>query len=176
MTSTTTAINTAVEMITQRGYKVDNMDMDGDTIIGINDSGKQIVIFTNPVIKFNVDRIKEFINILNKMKQSHCIVIYVDSVTAPTKKMVENSIDIDIEIFTQEEMQYNITKHRLVPKHTLLSSTEAHEFKTKYGIKFPTLMLTDPVCRFYNFQRGDIIRVTRKNDRGTNIMYRIVKG
>lgn len=169
------AISTVIEMVSQRGYKVTFTDE--SHIICIDDKGDdQIVIFTRPVIKFNVDRIKEYISILDKMNQKHCIVIYTDSVTAPTKKLVQNSVDIKIEIFTLEEMQYNITNHRLVPTHTRLSPNDAKEFKETHGNKFPAILLTDPITRFYNYQRGDVIKITRKSVRGEYITYRIVKG
>ena len=168
------AIETVSEMISQRGYSI--TESDDDRIIATNTYGDQIVVFAQPIIKFNVDRIKECISILDKIKQKHCIVIYTDSVTAPTKKLVKNSVDIKIEIFTQAELQYNITKHRLVPKHERLPSKEAKEFKKTFGVKFAALLITDPITRFYNYQRGDVIKITRVSDRGVYITYRIVKG
>ena len=168
------AIETVSEMIVQRGYSI--TETDDDRIIATNAKDEQIVVFTQPVVKFNVDRIKECISILDKMKQKHCIIIYTDRVTAPTKKLVNNSVDIKIEIFTQAELQYNITKHRLVPKHERLPTKEAKEFKKTFGVKFAAILLTDPIARFYNYQRGDVIKITRKSDRGVYITYRIVKG
>ena len=170
-----TAIDTATEMIIQRGYEI--TDIDDDKIIGINKDNKQIVIFTQQVAKFNIDRAKEYIGLLYKIGMDHCIIIYIESVTTMTKKLVENSIDVKIELFTQEELQYNITKHRLVPKHIRLSPEKATKFKALYGIKLPTLLRTDPISRFYNYQRGDIIKIIRKNSIGDEtISYRIVKG
>ena len=93
-----------------------------------------------------------------------------------TKKLIENSVDIKIELFTQEELQYNITKHRLVPKHIKLSSDEAKEFKKTYGLKHPAMILTDPVSRFYDFKRGDVIKIVRMSGEDEFVTYRIVKG
>jgi DNA-directed RNA polymerase I, II, and III subunit RPABC1 len=168
------AISTITEMILQRGYKVISEE-DGN-IIAETEIGEQMLVFTKPVIKFNVDRIKEHISVLDKMKMKHCVVVYIDSITPPTKKLVKNSVDMKIEIFTQKELQYNITKHRLVPKHERLSEEEANEFKKKFGIKFPSILLTDPITRFYNYQRGDVIKITRLSNRGKHVSYRIVKG
>lgn len=169
-----TAINTISEMITQRGYNIENIDE--EKIIGFNSNGEKIVVFKKSVIKFNIDLVKEYISILSKMNIKHCIVIYTECVTPLTKKLVENSVDIKMELFTCEELQYNITKHRLVPKHTRLQPKEAKEFKQKYGLKFRAMLLTDPITRFYNYQRGDIIEVTRNTNEGKYVTYRIVKG
>ena len=169
---TKTAIKTVIDMVTQRGYKI--IDELENTITMLKNEDK-IVIFKNTVIKFNVDKLKEYISHLHTMEKKHCIIIYIDSITPPTKKLVRNSVDMEIEIFTEEEMQYNITKHILVPKHELLSPKDNKEFKKLYGLKFPTLLITDPISRFYNYKRGDIIKINRKSERGSNIMYRIVK-
>jgi DNA-directed RNA polymerase I, II, and III subunit RPABC1 len=168
------AIQTVTKMITQRGYDITKSD--DDKIIGSNPDGDQIVVFTQPVIKFNVDRVKEYISLLHKMGMNHCIVIYTDSVTSMTKKLITNSVDIKIELFTQEELQYNITEHRLVPQHIRLCPEEAKEFKKVYGLKHPAILLIDPVSRFYAFKRGDVIKIIRVSGENKFITYRIVKG
>jgi len=169
-----TAIEIVSEMIIQRGYEI--TEDDDDKIIGTNDEDEQIVVFTQPVIKFNIDRVKEYISLLHKMGMNHCIVIYTESVTPMTKKLVANSVDIKIELFTQEELQYNITKHRLVPLHVRLSTEDGKEFKKKYGLKFQAILRTDPISRFYGYQRGDVIKIVRTNGENKFVSYRIVKG
>ena len=168
------ALETVNDMIKQRGYKI--KDNDDSKIIGINDNGKQIVVFKQPIDKFNVDHIKQKVSILNNIGIKNCIVIYTNSVTSIAKKLVESSIDIEFELFTQDELQYNITKHRLVPEHIKLYEEEAKIFKKNYGMKFSIILKTDPVCRFYNFQRGDIIKIIRMTDNIPYITHRIVKG
>ena len=168
-----TAIETVIDMITQRGYKITKSEE--DKIIVTNSIGENIIVFTVAVVKLNVDTVKEYISILHKMEMKHCIVIYIDNVTSMTKKLIENSVDIKIEIFTQEELQYNITKHRLVPKHIRLSQKDTKEFKNVYGFKLPTILRTDPVSRFYDFNRGDIIKIIRINEKDKFVTYRIVK-
>ena len=50
---------------------------------------------------------------------------------------------------------------------------ELYDFKKNFGIKFGILRLDRPISRFYDYQKGDVIRITR-NDGYIN--YRIVKG
>jgi DNA-directed RNA polymerase subunit H (RpoH/RPB5) len=153
------ALKIVSEMITQREYKI--TEDDDDKLIGTNSEGEQVVVFKQPVLKFNVDRVKEYISLLHKM----------------TKKLVANSMDIKIELFIQEELQYNITKHRLVPEHIRLSPDEAKEFKEKFGLRHPAILLTDPISRFFAKKRGDVIKIMRKTGRGDPfVTYRIVKG
>lgn len=171
------AIKTVTEMLTQRGYKITNSD--DDKITGTKPDGCHIVAFKQPVIKFNVDRIKEYIILLHKMKINHCIIVYTDCITPMTKKLVENSVDIQIELFTQKELQYNITKHELVPEHSRLPTDKATEFKAKYGSAWSLMLVTDPISRFYNYKSGDVIQITRTNEKKNNefpyITHRLVK-
>ena len=61
-------------------------------------------------------------------------------------------------------MQINITKHRLQPSSfDRLSKAETLEFRKKYGSKFPIMKSTDPIARFYDYDKGDIIQVTQRN-------------
>jgi DNA-directed RNA polymerase subunit H (RpoH/RPB5) len=46
------------------------------------------------------------------------------------------------------------------------------DMRKKFGTSLPSLLRTDPIVRYYHFQKGDVIRVTRRN--GTQI-YRLVK-
>lgn len=172
------ALETVNDIIKQRGYSIKSDDE--DKLVGINKKNKEIVIFKKPIDKFNVEHIKQKVSILNTLAIKHCIVIYTNSVTAIAKKLVESSIDVEFELFTQDELQYNITEHRLVPKHIKLSEEEARIFKKNFGIKFATILKTDPICRFYNFQRGDVIKIIRIDNSNENnipyITHRIVKG
>lgn len=164
------ALQTCLEMFQQRGYNI--IDHDEDRINAIKQDGQSICAFMADTPKFNVTRVQEYIAFMNELGTNHGLIVYKDNVTPMAKNIVENSQDIIIELFTEEELQYNITKHRLVPKHERLSPEEASKFKARFGSNFPVLLRTDPVARFYGYKRGDIIKVTRKD----GIIYRIVKG
>ena len=164
------AIQTMSEMIIQRGYKI--TDIEDDKIIGINSKEEHIILFTISTNKFNSDRTKEYISLVHKMGMNHCIVVFIDCVTPMAKKLIDNSVDIIVELFHIDELQYNITQHRLVPQHIKLSDIDAKEFKKNQGLKHPIILRTDPIARFYLYQRGDIIRIIRPGD---YVTHRIVK-
>ena len=166
-----TYIDVLRDMLIQRGYIIEDIS-DRDSIIGVNTLKSKIIIFTTPVVKFNVDTVKEFITITNKLNINHCIVIYSVSVTSMAKKLIENSFDVKIELFKLDEVQFNITTHILVPIHIKLTDVDATKFKDLYGIKFPTILKTDPIARFYNYQKGDVIKIVRSSE---YVTYRICK-
>lgn len=172
--NTSKAYDICLEMFNQRGYEI--VEQDDERILAIKEDGNQICAFISKnMTKFNVDRIQEYISMIKKMDIWHCIIVYKDSATPIAKKVVEDSKEIIIELFNEDELQYNITKHFLVPLHELLykkKSKECDTFKKKYSDKFPVILKTDPIARFYFYDKGDIIRITRKDG---YITYRIVK-
>lgn len=177
------AIETLTDMLVQRGYDVVEQQPDGEVTdlrllgerVGEDGEPHEIVVFANPVEKFNVGCVKERLNVVNTLGLTHCIVV-VESVT-PVAKQLMSSGDIVFEAFSLVELQYNITKHELVPNHEKLGAIEEAAFKKKYGTSLNAIMRTDPVARFYNFQRGDIIRITHNFPGSPKaITYRIVKG
>ena len=168
------AYETCVEMIEHRGYKI--VDRDEERILATKSDGPHMCVFVAPSHKFNVESIQEYISMMKKMSLSHCIIVNKDNATPIAKKIIEDSPDLDIELFYVDELQYNITKHYLVPKHELAfkkGTKEYTAFKKKYmADNFPILLKTDAVARFFAFQKGDIIKITRPNG---VISYRIVK-
>lgn len=169
MNSVSKAYDVCMEMFIQRGYDV--VEQDEERILAIKEDGAQICAFIPKIMgKFNVDCIQQYISILKKMDIYHCVIVYKDSATPIAKKVVEDSCEILIELFNEEEMQYNITKHKLVPLHKLKfrkNSKECAAFS-----KYPVILKSDPISRFYAFQKGDVVEITRPNG---YITHRIVK-
>ena len=79
-----------------------------------------------------------------------------------------------IEFFLFKELQFNITKHHLVPKHVLLSPKESQEVIEYYGKKrLPQIKHRDIISRYFDAEAGRIFRIYR-NEGG--IFYRLVIG
>lgn len=163
-------ISTCKEMMQQRKYNI--LEEYDDKIIFINSDGEKVCFFKTIISKFGIDRVTEFISIINELEIKHCILLYDLNVTSSANKILQDLNDIQIELFNKKELLYNITKHELVPTHIKVSSKEYHSLKQKCDINFGTLYHTDPVVKFYNFRPGDLIKIIRKNK---NIAYRIVK-
>lgn len=158
-----------LEMFTQRGYII--QDYDDDKITAIKQDGKIICAFMANAHKFNTMLVREYISLITKHSVDHCVIVYND-LTSAAKKIIDILPDIVIELFNYRDLQYNITKHILVPKHERLDLDEAEKFKKTYGIKIPVIFKSDPVSKFYAYQRGDIIKITRSDG---YVTYRIVK-
>jgi DNA-directed RNA polymerase I, II, and III subunit RPABC1 len=169
------AYDTCIEMITQRGYSI--VDRDDERILAIKPDKQQMCVFVSQTHKFNVESIQEYISMMKKMDLKHSIIVNKDNATPIAKKIIEESPDLNMELFSVDELQYNITKHYLVPQHQLAFKKGTKDyiaFKKKYNMieNLPVILKTDAVARFYAFQKGDIIKITRPNGM---ITYRIVK-
>jgi DNA-directed RNA polymerase subunit H (RpoH/RPB5) len=158
------------ELLAQRSWIVDHSDQ--KSISGITHNSDTFVVYFLDEPKLNIANVKDCIKTLEEDNIKHCIIVYKNNITSSAKRVIGNFIDTTFELFTVTELQFNITTHYLVPTHIMLSESAASDFTKKMGINIPILLKTDPVCRFYNFPRGGIIQVTRKDN---SISYRIVK-
>ncbi len=165
------AYNTCLEMMEQRNYEIINKEE--DQIVALKPDGNQVIVFLSDSLKFNVKNIQMYITIMDEMQIFHAIIVYKESITAFTKKAIEQSLEMTFELFAVEDLQYNITKHVLQPKFECLTMEETTKFKKQYGNRFPTLRRDDPISRFYGYNKGDVIKITRPNN---YISYSIVKG
>jgi DNA-directed RNA polymerase I, II, and III subunit RPABC1 len=171
-----------IEMITDRGYIIDtiyHIDDNEDenktekpyAIKAHNLSNEGLLCFITNDDKLNIQGIKDKISILNKENATRCIIVYKSSITSSAKKSLD-TVNYRFELFALHELQFNVTKHRLVPRHEHVTHSEKEELNKNYKGKLPILLQTDAICRYYAFEKGEYIRITRKN--GT-IAYRVVK-
>ncbi len=161
--------NTLKEMMIDRGHRVIS-DEDTHLVVEKNDSS-QLIIFFSQVAKLNVATLKEYIKELENNSVTHTIIIYNEKVTASVNKVINNVYHLQIELFQAKTLRFNITHHNLYNLHIRLNDQEKHQFVKKYGTQIPQILRTDPICRYFNFKEGDILKIKRKND---NIAYRIV--
>jgi len=172
MTSQERAFSICIEMLQQRAYEIVDIDEENMHIVALKPNGEQMVVLFNTTPKFDSKSMKEVISFMSESNIAHSLVIYQDGITPATKSVVAQLDDMRIELFAEKNLQINITKHRLQPVFERLEVEEAKEFKEKYGTKFAALRVDKPISRFYDYSKGDVIRVTRN---GGYITYRVVK-
>lgn len=161
-------------MMHRRGYQEtgtlnNNTDMPVYTRTG---DESQILVWFFRYDKMNIESIKEFVHFLETTGIRHGLIVYQQTITSSTKKVIENLFQFKIELFEQKELLYDLTLFRYFCKHEKVDSKEASELKKKYGTSMPILLRIDPVVRYFDFQRGDIIRIYRRNN---TLSYRLVK-
>ena len=77
--------------------------------------------------------------------------------------------------------EVDISKHSLVPKHTILNDKEKKELLKKYSItlnQLPRILTSDPMVEKLDAKIGDVIKITRSSPTAGPIQYYrvVVKG
>lgn len=129
--------------------------------------------------KANID---SFIDTYNG-KNNIILIFGNDILTTPTITQL-NSIDKILQkkkgmlqYFQLNELQFNPTKHQLVPPHRKLTTEETTEIMSKYLIKnklqMPIILRTDVIAKWLGLKQGDIVEITRFNENsGKSYYYR----
>ena len=66
-----------------------------------------------------------------------------------------------MEIFRENELLVNITRHVLVPRHVLLTKEQKEEVLQTHKcteLQLPRIKKHDPVARYYGLQKGQVIK------------------
>jgi DNA-directed RNA polymerase subunit H (RpoH/RPB5) len=166
-------------------------DLSNDLILHfVNDSGNDSVndsgngnnnfIETVTMVYFHVYDFKfckdEIKYVYSKMVVDNCdsiILVVKPQVTVDVRKALE-VMGPDNQIFMEDSLSRNPTKHVLVPKFEKLGDAEKHKIMTQYSVtetQLPAMLIDDPISRYYNYKLGNLIKISR-ND-GT-IYYRII--
>lgn len=127
--------------------------------------------FKWPDLRKHLDEIKEENN------YDSIILIVKEKLSQNNVKLI-NNMDLHIETIDIKELQFNITKHVLVPKHELITDEdeikniiENLNIKNKYQL--PHIMKTDAMSRYLGLKSGDIVKITRTSPTaGEYIVYR----
>jgi DNA-directed RNA polymerase subunit H (RpoH/RPB5) len=158
------------EMLECRGYNVTSEEELYITANSNENEDKLVVFFSNEN-KCNIQQLKYYMKLTKEMELTHCIIVYPDQITSGAKRGIETQ-ELEIELFSQKELQFNITKHILVPLHQKTDVNESKKIRKEFGHNLPLILSTDPIVRFYNFKKNDIIKITRKEG---FVIYRMVK-
>ena len=128
--------------------------------------------------KVGVAKIKQFAERMKDEQVFRAIMVVQQSLTPFAKQcLVEMAPKYILEVFQEQELLVNITRHTLVPTHQILSDDEKKTLLERYKVKetqLPRVQHSDPVARFYGLNRGQVVRIIRPSETaGRYVMYRI---
>jgi len=125
--------------------------------------------------RIGVKHVRKMKKMLEEMDFDKSILIGRGFTYAARKEARRHHIEL---ISTSALPSFNIFKHKLVPKHEILTKEEAEELQKTYRIKpyqIPRIRSSDPAAKMIGARPGDIIRVTRDSPTaGRSIAYRYV--
>lgn len=172
--------------INEIGILADNNQL--DMLLTSNNSEKKVYVkyYINKIIKVqNIFSIVEDLfhleNILTK--NDDLIIIIKDEPNETLTQEIKNiwmAESIYISLLNIKRLQFNILKHNLVPKHTILSKEEEIIFKKKFNIlhndQIPDISYFSPVSLVLGVRPDNIVKIERKSPTSiTTDYYRICK-
>ncbi len=122
----------------------------------------------DPIICFwtetaNLDDVKYVKKIMDDRKIRKSILV-VNKTSHSSFKNVKSDLLKNISLFTIENTQFNISKHRLVPKHIICSKNEKNEVVKHYTTKLknlPFIKSSDQMVNYLGAKKGDLIKIIR---------------
>ena len=114
-----------------------------------------------------IKHLKVFAQLLSE--KNYYTGIYVSHVqpTSAALKIIPSVLPTVMEIFKEEDLLVNISKHELVPKHILLSQEEKRGLLERYRLKetqLPRIKVDDPMARYLGLRRSQVVKIIRKSE------------
>lgn len=119
---------------------------------------------TEPAV--GIKHLRNFAQFLHDRNYYSGIYITGAPVTTSALKQAAN-LPITIEVFPEQDLLVNITRHELVPKHILLSPEEKKALLERYRLKetqLPRIRVEDPVAKYLGLRRGQVVKIIRKSE------------
>jgi len=166
------SLQTIFEMLKDRKMDLEGVDHSGLVqLIDVNTNKPTIDIVVNNIkiiyylpSKFRWPEIKKA---LEEDENTYTLLILVvkEAVSQNNVKLL-NGLGFNMQIFDIKELQFNISKHTLVPKHEVVTDDkEVKDILTKYSLKtkyqLPHILKTDAMSKYLGLTSGDIVRITR---------------
>ena len=188
---------TLLKMLKKRSYVVDAaqlamtprgfVDQFGDqpkrndlTILAEHetDAEDQLFVFLPDDDKVGVKTIKQYCEMMKEASVSHAILVVKQGVTPFAKTALQEMASTYlIEHFRDAELLVDVTEHRLVPAHALLSPEDRQALLDRYKLRaeqLPRIQRTDPVARYYGLKVGDGVKIVRPSETaGRYVTYRV---
>ncbi len=138
-----------------------------------NDKNIPYILICIFIEKVGVDNLKKHLKQSCNNTVKNYIIVYENHMTSTCNKIIHDLFQYDIELFSYHEFFYDITQlYYYIPHKKVEDADHILELKKIYGNKFPIINISDPICKYFNFKKDDILKITRSE---TEIAYRIVK-
>lgn len=178
------SFGTILEMLRDRGEDLDGVEKEHINDVLKVDSIKQVieivlndrikVIYFTPA-KFKWTEVKKYFEDTEPFQLY--ILIVQENITQNNMKAIQ-ALNLPVEIHLLNRLQFNITKHVLVPKHEVIRDKDEIDsvlsrFQLKNKYQFPIILKSDPIAKYYGMKNGDLVKITRTSETaGEYVMYR----
>lgn len=183
------AVTVVREMLLDRGEGLGELEAIGDDevrrLVAAHDffhiaaADLDVVFVTR---KLKTQDIQKAAATLDEERRDRAIVVTIEQPGVIHRNAVEAHFGPRAETFSLQRLQYNVSRHALVPPHERLSDGAVQELLATYMLPdkraLPSIQSSDPVAKYLGLRPGDVVKVTRPSaSAGTTTFYRhCVKG
>jgi DNA-directed RNA polymerase I, II, and III subunit RPABC1 len=189
---------TCFKLLSKRGYIVDDTSLNLTTdqfkskygespsrenltilVEKADDPTDQLFVFFPEDEKVGVKPIKTYCQRMKDENVSRAIIVVKVSLTPFAKTAVKEMAlrGYRVEYFRDSELLVDITEHKLVPEHIVLTDQQKLELLERYRLKpsqLPRIQITDPIARYYGLRHHQVVKIIRPSETaGRYITYRI---
>jgi DNA-directed RNA polymerase subunit H (RpoH/RPB5) len=178
------AICVVKEMLIDRGIGLGELETVGDDEIRhltasrdffhLAADDRDVIVITR---KLKTQDLQKAAAALDEARRERAIILSVDKPGFVHRNAVEAHYGPRAETFSLAELQFNVTRHELVPRHVRLADAEVKALLKTYMLSdkrlLPAIHSTDPVAKYLGLAPGDVVRVSRPSpSAGTTDFYR----
>lgn len=168
------ARETLKSLFRARGFT--RLDAVGDTQLLAQAPGKRNVrvIFCVDEPKLGIKPLRELQDHFDDSSED-IMIVFRGAITSFAKAHLSKISSERVETFELGQLQFDITKHALVPEHKEISVRAARRLGLKADLVCK-LLKTDPIARWYKWLPNTFVRITRTSPEGHSYHeYRVVK-
>jgi DNA-directed RNA polymerase subunit H (RpoH/RPB5) len=164
-------------MLRQRGVNTDSTETIESDFPAVISKIDKVFIYMSNRSRISDKDIDTIIGITQKNGGDLSIVVVPIQPSSTIMTALRQKSD-KIQLFHVGQLQFDITTHRKVPSHRILSKEEVPKFTEKYHIPSPSTLMPmldsqDPMAKWIGAKPGDIIEIMRKSETaGTTPYYR----
>ena len=172
-------LTTSLKLLNFRGFQVSESDI---KLVNTTSSSSFEATWASPngnthravVISLHIDPvgIEQIRALIDRIHEEHwhlVLLILKSNLKSNLKDLIQQQCrSCVVQIFLEEELYFDVTRHVAVPTHRLLNS---HELKSQVLSPFrctieqlPKLSADDIICRFYGFKKNDVIEISRPSE------------
>lgn len=173
---------TMLEMLSDRGYPIKEYQMkDYDEFMNkypscvkdtsnlriiVQKDKEMLFVFFSDEEKMSLKNVKILVENIEKQNIKNLIVVLREGISPAASKFALEC-PVNITIFKEKELLFNVTKHSLVFKHRIITLEEKEKLLEEKKIKeeqMPKILVTDPVAKYLGAKKGDVLEIERESE------------
>ena len=135
---------------------------------------RDIVVITR---KLKNQDLQKAAAVLDASRRDKTIIIVTEKPATFNIRSVQTNYGMNAEIFALAELQFNVSRHHLVPKHAKMTDVEVKSLMETYMLPskscLPSISVADPMAKYLGIRIGEVVRISRPSQSsGATFFYR----